>query len=187
MRNKVAGIIGFFALLTAGQAAALGTNFGVRLGVGPGFGDKALADVNINTFTVGGALKIDLALLGVEVDLLYTQVTSELAGADAVSTDFDVPVIAQVGIPLIPVLLDLKLGLGLQPRFHLGATFDGKDVEDDPTEDMVMYLPIVVGANLGLGVASVGVDIRYLYQLTEAVKGDDSRVNHLLFMAGVFF
>ena len=43
------------------------------------------------------------------------------------------------------------------------------------------------GADLGLGVASVGVDIRYLYQLTEAVKGDDSRVNHLLFMAGVFF
>ncbi|MEZ4475373.1 MAG: outer membrane beta-barrel protein [bacterium] len=187
MRNKIVGTIGFFSLLVAGQASAIGLGYGVRLGVGPGFGDKALSDVNINTFSVGGALKFDLALLGIEANLLYTQVTSDFSGTDAVSTDLDLPVIAQVGFPLIPVLLDLKLGVGLQPRFHLGATFDGKDVENDQTEDMVMYLPIQVGASLGLGVASVGLDIRYLYQLTDAVKDDDTRVNHLLFMAGVFF
>ena len=36
-------------------------------------------------------------------------------------------------------------------------------------------------------IATVGVEVRYEYQLTESVKGSDVRINQLVFMGGVDF
>lgn len=189
MGRGIGLLSGALVLGLAAPAFALGTSFGARLGYGPSFGagSKAIEDADLASFVAGPGLKLDLVVVGVEVDLLYSQTRSKVGSFEGSSSDLTLPVIGKFSFPLIPVLLDLNVGLGLEPRFHLSSEFEGKEVKDDKTEDIVWYLPLALGADVNLGVATVGAEIRYLYQLSETVSGSDDRVHHLLFMAGAWF
>jgi hypothetical protein len=184
-----ARMLAMFLLLGAGEALAIGPSLGVRLGTGPGFGSGSavVEDGDFSSFSVGPALQIDMAVVAFEIDLLYTQVTSEVGGVEGESTEIDLPIILQLGLPVVPKLLSLKLGAGVQPRFRMSASVEGEEVKNDETESMVMYVPITLGARIGAGVVSLGLDVRYLYQLTPAIKDSDDRVNHLMVFGGIFF
>lgn len=184
--HRIHAVLVGFALLFGGSAAALGVNYGARLGIGPGFGsgNDAVEDADFNSLVLGAAVKLDLVLLGLEVDVLWNQVNTD---NDTTASSISTPIIGTFSFPLVPLLFDLNAGLGLEPRFHLSTTVDGTEVKDDPTEDMVLYLPVVLGGTLNLPILDVDLQIRYLHQLTESQKDSDVRVHHLLFMAGAFF
>lgn len=189
MRKTMMAAVAMLGLFAAGEAMALGVNYGLRLGTGSGFDrdDKLGEDASIFPFAIGPAVKLSLPLIEVEVDALYWSTTTEVAGVEGVQNELAVPIIARVSFPIVPVLFDLQLGLGIEPRVFLGATFDGEDVPDNDDQQTVMYLPISVGGDINLGVASLNVEIRYEYQLTDRIKDDDSRIDYLTFFGGFFF
>ena len=203
--KRLVGVLAL-AMLVPLPAMALG-NFGVRLGVGVGLpNDDAGGDdaEDITAFAIGGAWKLDLPLLDVEVDLLYTRLSStdSETDKDAANTYLSIPVLARVGIPLVPLL---SVGAGLEMRYWLGATVDGDDVDgaDDFYESTVFYLPLLLAVDLDLSVIQLSVDARYEFQITNfakigddlvlanppfyPAKKDDARIHEFMLFAGAFF
>ncbi len=185
--KRLVGVLAL-AMLIPLPAMALGS-FGVRLGAGVGLpNDDADPEdeADISTFAIGAAWQLNLPIIGVEVDALYTR------QSDEGSTSYlALPILARVGIPIVPLL---KVGAGLETRFFLGAADkDGDDIDkaDDFYESMVFYLPILVAVDLDLSVLKLSVDARYHYQLTnflkEGEKKDDIRVHEFMLFAGAFF
>lgn len=195
MRKMMMTSAALLALFAAGDALALGPSFGLRVATGSGFDrdDKLGQDAAIFPFAIGPAVKFTTPVLELELNALYWSTTVEpKTGPEQVDTELAVPLIARLTLPVVPLLLDLGLGLGLEPRFHLGTTIDGKDIDDvlgdaAPERQMVMYLPISVAGNLNLGVAKLNLEIRYEYQLTERFEDDESKIDYLTFFGGFFF
>ncbi|MCA9541087.1 MAG: hypothetical protein KC620_19440 [Myxococcales bacterium] len=183
----VSFLFALLVLTSAGQAFAVG-QFGIRVGTGTSFYDTD-ADIekepDVFPFCIGAAYLLDLALVEVEVDALFWRNAADYSGFEITEDRLAVPVIGKVGLPLVPGLLSASLGAGIEPRFHLAT--DPEPANTDDIETTVFYVPIVLGANLDLQVTTVGVELRYEHQLTDSVKDDDTRVHHLMFMAGVFF
>ena len=185
MRQVLVLLVLGTALAAAGPALA-GGRFGLKIGTGTSFyqdeDPKFPGDApNVLPFAIGAAYVYDLVLLAIEVDALYWRNSFE--SGDATDDSLVVPVIAKVSLPVIPLLLGIDLGVGLEPRFHLSS-------DPEPATDpnaMVLYLPVVVGANLDLKVIGVGLEMRYEHQLTEAVDGEDDRLHQLMFFGGVLF
>ncbi|MBU0554302.1 hypothetical protein KKF91_02720 [Myxococcota bacterium] len=186
--------------LGASSASALG-KFGVRLGTGTSFIDyenepaDGAPEPDITPLAVGLAWRFDLAVVGVEIDGLWWQNTSsmEMLGKtyEATETRLALPIIGRVNFPLIPVVLDLNVGAGLEPRFLLSAEDqDGKDTSDD-LESMVIYMPIAVGATISAGPLALQAELRYERQITEYVKDKEgvskNKIHQLMFFAGAFF
>lgn len=189
MRKTMMAAVAMLGLFAAGEAMALGVEYGLRLGTGTGFDrdDKLGQDAGIFPFAIGPAVKLSLPVLSVEVNALYWSTTTEPSvGPEVVDNDLAVPIIGRIGFPVIPLLLDLQVGLGLEPRFHLSATVDGDAAPDGSEHDMLLYMPISVAGDLNLGVASLNIEIRYEYRITEAAD-DEVAVDYLTFFGGFFF
>ncbi|MGK0360674.1 MAG: hypothetical protein ACI9U2_002987 [Bradymonadia bacterium] len=189
MRKVMMTSAALLALFAAGDALALGPSFGIRIATGSGFDrdDKLGQDASIFPFAIGPAVKFTLPMLELELNALYWSTTLEgSSGAETVDNELALPLIARVMLPVVPLLLDLGLGIGLEPRFHLSTTVDGKDFDSEDRQ-MVMYLPLSVAGDLNLGVANLNVEIRYEYQLTERSEGDKTKIDYLTFFGGVFF
>lgn len=208
MMTKSAAILaGAMVVAAASPAAALGLKYGVRAGYGIGMPDPdKVSGVEVeaaSVLDVGGAVMLDLAILGLEADLLYNRQTMNYKGGkDIVQSNIAIPVLARGSFPLIPAFLSLDFGGGLEPRFPIGLTYDGKDklpgADKDLSEDlesMPLYLPIFIGATLDLKLLTANLDIRYERQLTASFKENkatsekeaDKRFHELVFMAGVLF
>jgi hypothetical protein len=207
MTKSAAILAGAMVVAAASPAAALGLKYGVRAGYGIGMPDPEKNIDSASVLDVGGAVMLDLAILGLEVDLLYNRQSTTTkvdlgAGSvsfDSVQSNIAIPVLARGSFPLIPMFLSLDFGGGLEPRFPIGATVDGKDKPEgggdayaDSLESMYLYLPIFIGATLDLKLLTANLDIRYERQLTSHVaKGTsdakDARFHELVFMAGVLF
>lgn len=189
MKSRIlASALAVGLLATAAPAMADGS-FGVKIGTGVSFyqdEDPTLPsgadDPEIMPFALGIAYVYDLVLLAIEVDALWWRNSADFGGSDATEDRLAIPVIAKITLPLVPTLLGLDLGLGLEPRFHLAS-----DPENDDAAAMVMYLPVVVGANLSLAGLGVGLEARYEHQLTESTEDQDDRVHQLMFFGGVMF
>jgi hypothetical protein len=182
-RRAIAAILGAGLLLASAPAFAMG-QFGARFGFGLGFHNDEAGDPDSSTaFAAGLAYTLDLAVLDLEIDALYWGNSTTKPDAD--SAYLAVPVIAKFGIPVVPFL---TLGAGLNPRFLLSAEQGGNDVADK-FATMVLYLPILVGVTIPLGIVDLGVEARYELQLTAADKDgeSDARVHQLVFMGGVDF
>ncbi len=126
--------------------------------------------------------------------------THALSAADRFSGAFvgtearlAVPVLVRVGLPLIPLLLKLSAGGGLEPRFLLGASSDDNDAfDDDAFEAVVLYLPVVLGVDIDLSVTELRLEARFEVQLTNHLSSahqnpDDQRIHEGMLFAGVFF
>lgn len=184
MKTWISAALAAGVVLSAASPALAG--FGVRVGTGTSFfvSDEDYAtEPEVTPFALGVAYTLDLALLAIEIDALWWRNTTTLGSDTAVDDHLSIPVIAKFSFPLIPALLSLNAGLGLEPRFLLA---EPKDAEGYNT--YVMYLPVVVGADFDLQVVQAGVEVRYEHQLTETYdKQGDDRLHQLMFFGGVFF
>lgn len=187
MKRLMMGMSVALASLLATSAMGEGVEYGVRIASGSGFArDSTLdSDTSIFPFAVGPAVRFNTPVLQLEANLLYWQTTfdSEL---ETIDTEIAVPIIARLKLPVVPTVLNLQLGAGIEPRVHLGTTVEGNDFSG-PDRELVMYLPISVAGDLNLGPLGLNLEIRYEYQLNERIKGDDSRVDYLTFFGGIFF
>lgn len=180
--------------LGASSASALG-KFGVRAGTGTSFYDSDVDDAtepDITPFAAGLAWRFDQALLGVEVNALWWQNSIEmdldaLGTFKATETRLALPLIGRINFPIVPLVLDLNVGGGLEPRFLISTEDEnGKDLSDD-AEMMVLYMPIAVGATINAGPLGVQVDLRYERQITEHNKENKDKVHQIMLFGGVFF
>lgn len=206
MKKSAAFLAAAMVVGAASPAAALGLNYGVRAGYGIGMPDPDKGVDSASVIDVGGAVMLDLALLGLEIDLLYNRQTTTFkdqgAGSfDSVQSNIAIPVLARGSFPIIPLFLSLDFGGGLEPRFPIGLEVDGKSKPPggkdyaDSLESMPLYLPIFIGGTLDLKLLKVNLDIRYERQLTASVKENsatsnkeaDIRFHELVFMAGALF
>jgi len=165
---------------------------GIRIGTGITMvddqsNDPGLGEPEVTPFAVGLSYQLSLMVVDVEANALYWQNSTKIGPIDAESTYLALPLIARASIPIVPALVSLKVGGGLEPRFHLGSEVAGEEVDADNVESMVMYMPIVVGAQFDLQLLSFGLDIRYEYQLTDHSSLDESRFNQLMFFGGANF
>ena len=172
----------------------LGAWAGVGLRIGTGISmvdDKTdvpgLDDPEVTPFAVGLSYQLSLVMFDVEANALYWQNSISQGSVESESTYLALPVIARASIPIVPALVTMKVGGGVEPRFHLGSTVEGEEVDSDAIESMVMYMPIVLGAQFDLQLLSFGLDIRYEYQLTDHSTQHESRINQLMFFGGANF
>lgn len=195
MRKQSVALIFAAIMLSSSTAMALGS-FGIRIGTGTSFVDgldDQTPEPTVTPFAAGLSYTLNLAVAEVEIDALYWSDTSEtdlgpIGKFETTGSYFALPIIGRASLPIIPKLFSLSVGAGLEPRFLLSAESDIPDFNTDGFEDMVMYLPISVVGKVSVPmIATVGVEVRYEYQLTESVKGSDVRINQLVFMGGVDF
>lgn len=194
MKKSAAFLAGAMVVAAASPAAALGLNYGVRAGYGIGMPDPDDGVDSASVIDAGLAVMLDLAILGLEVDLLYNRQTTKFKGGiEGVQSNIAIPILARGSFPVIPMFLSLDFGGGLEPRFPIGTTLDGEDkvagvdLADDQ-ESMPLYLPIFIGTTLDIKLVKLNLDIRYERQLTASSKSnEDARFHELVFMAGGFF
>lgn len=187
MKRSLTAALALVGVLATGEALAVGVSYGLRLGTGTGLDrDDKLGDASVFPFVVGPAIKLALPVLEVEIDALYWSTTTEAAGIEFRDNDLALPVIARASFPLIPLVFDLQLGLGVEPRFHLSASVDGGAADADDDHGMLLYLPICVGGELSVGGTALTVEIRYEYRITEPDEGE-AAIDYLTFFGGVFF
>jgi hypothetical protein len=195
MNKSAAFLAGAMVVAAASPAAALGLNYGVRAGYGIGMPDPDKGVDSASVLAAGLGVMLDLAILGLEVDLLYNRQTTTYKGdIEGVVGNIAIPVLARGSFPVIPAFLSLDFGGGLEPRFPISATLDGESKGADGKEytenleSMPLYLPIFIGATLDIKLVKLNLDIRYERQLTASSKADeDARFHELVFMAGGFF
>jgi hypothetical protein len=192
MKKSAAFLAGAMVVAAASPAAALGLNYGVRAGYGIGMPDPDDGVDSASVIDAGLAVMLDLAILGLEVDLLYNrQTTKAKGGGEANVGNIAIPILARGSFPVIPMFLSLDFGGGLEPRFPISAEAEvgGTTVDfKDDLESMPLYLPIFIGTTLDIKLVKLNLDIRYERQLTASKKSDeDARFHELVFMAGGFF
>lgn len=192
MKKSAAFLAGAMVVAAASPAAALGLNYGVRAGYGIGMPDPDDGVDSASVIDAGLAVMLDLAILGLEVDLLYNrQTTKAKGGGESNVGNIAIPILARGSFPVIPMFLSLDFGGGLEPRFPISAEAEagGKTVDfKDDLESMPLYLPIFIGTTLDIKLVKLNLDIRYERQLTASSKSnEDARFHELVFMAGGFF
>lgn len=174
-------------LFLASPSLAARPELGFRIGFGPGFGEGEQASgLSVTSLSLGPAAQLNLPWVGFEVDLLYTWVLTTRNTLEITSHELDLPVLAHLLVPIVPKRFDLKVGTGLQTRVLLDATYEG-GADGSLRNDVVLYLPLVAGVRFHTSVAYLGLDARYLRQLTEVAEGVDQQVHHFIVFANVFF
>lgn len=194
MKKSAAFLAAAMVVGAASPAVALGLNYGVRLGYGVGMPDPDKGVDSASVMDVGGAILLDLAIIGIEADLLYNRQTETRKAGDRVRSNIAIPVLVRGSLPIIPLFLSLDFGGGLEPRFPISLEVDGKSKPEggkeysDSLESMPIYLPLFIGGTLDLKLLKVNMDIRYERQITAHSKADgDARFHELVFMAGALF
>jgi len=189
--KRLASVLAFaFTIGLSSPAWSLG-GIGVKGGTGfsiyvaeDDLGDDYVAP-NITPMVFGVTWTLGLLLAEVEVDLFYMRTTTS-GGTPSVSKStaghLALPAIAKVQMPVIPALVGLQFGAGLEMRYALDPR---KAAEGVPGEkSTVYYLPIVLGADLDAMVARATAELRYEHQLTDHVEGSGDRIHQLLFLVG---
>ncbi len=199
MKKTTAFLVAALAMCAASPAMALGLKYGARLGYGMGMPDPSKGVDSASVMDVGLGVQLDLAIVGIEVDALYNRqtITPKGGGGDSVTGNIALPILGRFSLPVIPLLLSLDFGAGLEPRFPISATVDGKDkptgipgakAYKEGLTAMPLYLPILIGATLDLHFITANLDLRYERDLTQLNKKGSAVKNHeFVAMAGVFF
>ena len=154
-----------------------GTGFSILI-VEPDPGADYVAP-DITPAVFGLTYTLSLVVAQVEVDLMFTRTTSSGGTPSVKKTAVNhlaLPVIAKLQMPIIPALAGLHFGLGAEARYQL----DAKDGE----EDIVFYLPVVLGADFDIQLASASAELRYEHQMTDGITDNGTRVHQILFLLG---
>ena len=186
LKRYLSAIVLCGVLLGSSSAFALGT-FGVRLGTGLSFYDGDLSpEPEMAPFAIGASWLLDLSVVELEIDALTgaTQplltLRVRLISRPITSQRRRLPAYLWID----PKVVQHPVGGGLEPRFLLSA--DPTEAEDN-LKSTVMYMPISMIGKLNLAVITIGVEVRYEYQLTDRAENSSDKFNQLVFMGGIDF
>ncbi|MCA9547858.1 MAG: hypothetical protein KC613_25815 [Myxococcales bacterium] len=175
------------ALCAASPASALGLEWGVRGGTGTAMWTDSSIEPEVSPFTVGPAVRLGLGVISLEADALWHR--AEWAGPTGVHTTVDrvaLPVLAKLDFPMVPGVVSLGFGAGIEPRWLVGAEAAGQDVGGS-FADQTLFLPVAAGVDLDLQVATANLEIRYAHQLEPEGAVGQARKHELMLMMGLFF
>jgi opacity protein-like surface antigen len=171
---------------------------GIEFGLKGGFGASAVGtqDVVLPSqegkagIVAGGLMNIDLLLIDLRAELLYTQkgFAFEEAGntIDASLTYLSVPVLARFNI--FPVLVKPYIGAGIEYSTLLDV---GSDFDKDDFSSSDFSLVANAGVDFALEVIKLEADLRYVYGLTNIIADPigDAKItnNSLQLTVGIIF
>ena len=166
------------------SASALGLGFGAKAGYGSG--SQKNNDQDLTTFMAVG--NFDLVLFAVEGNLGWLRGQSQEDDKSFVD-ELSAVVLAKLGIPLVPALLSVDFGAGLDQRLVLGAEVAGQDAKLSGRRTLIPLSLQVTGSVL---LARLYGEIRYNYELSNTLEADGEEVdadprNELLFLVGATF
>ena len=178
------------SLLLAGpsSAFALGLGFGAKLGLGNGLPEDDDA----------GDISLTAGYLVANFDLMAVAVEGNIGLVRGTNDDFDdtygdelsVVALVKTGIPIIPAVLSLDFGAGIDQRILMGSTVGGKDLDD--VSGNRTLIPLSIQASGTVLLARVYGEVRYNYEIAgsfevDGEEADAKKVNELLFMVGATF
>ena len=164
-------------------ASALGLGFGAKGGVGSASADGT--DQDLSAFML--VANFDLVALAVEGNLGWHRSAAK-GQDDSYLDELSAIAIAKVGFPIVPALISLDFGAGLDQRFLLGATANGDEVSD--ASGSRTLLPLSVQLTGSVLLARLYGEVRYNRELSNSIKinGADAPAQHeTLFLLGATF
>lgn len=180
-------------LLTAAaiptSAFALGLGYGAKIGFGSG---QSTNDDFYDTSLTAGllVLNLDLMAVAIEGNLGFHRMTVDDLD-DTYNDELSVVAIVKTGIPIIPAVLSLDFGAGLDQRILLGSTLNGTEL--DGASGSRTLIPISVQASGTVLLARLYGEIRYNYEIASEFEVDgtevesDDKLHELLFLVGATF
>ena len=183
--HRIALFVTFISLMLPMSASALGLGFGAKVGTGSGEVDGN--DMALNTVMLVG--NFDLVVMAIEGNIGWHR--AALADDDKNFTDeLSLVGLAKVGMPLIPAVLSLDFGAGLDQRIILGAEAAGAALDD--VSGSRTLLPISVQLTGSVLLARLYGEMRYNYELSSkvevgGVEVDTKPLNELMFLIGATF
>ena len=171
------------------SAFALGLGYGAKIGFGSG---QSTNDNASDTSLTAGllVLNLDLMAVAVEGNLGFHRMTVDDAD-DTYNDELSVVAIVKTGIPIIPAVLSLDFGAGLDQRFLLGSTVGGTELDD--ISGSRTLIPISVQASGTVLLARLYGEIRYNHEIASSFEVDgaevdsDDKLHELLFLVGATF
>lgn len=170
------------------SAFALGLGFGAKLGLGNGLPeDDDAGDISI---TAGYLVaNIDLMAVAVEGNIGLIRGTSDDLD-DTYSDELSVVALVKTGIPIIPAVLSLDFGAGIDQRILMGTTVGDKELDD--VSGNRTLIPLSIQASGTVLLARVYGEVRYNHEIAgsyeiDGVEADTKKVNELLFLVGATF
>ena len=170
------------------SAFALGLGFGAKLGLGNGLPeDDDAGDISITA----GYLVANLNLMAVAVEGnigLIRGASDDLD--DTYSDELSVVALVKTGIPIIPAVLSLDFGAGIDQRILMGTTVGDKQLDD--VSGNRTLIPLSIQASGTVLLARVYGEVRYNHEIAgsyeiDGVEADTKKVNELLFLVGATF
>ena len=170
------------------SAFALGLGFGAKLGLGNGLPeDDDAGDISITA----GYLVANLNLMAVAVEGnigLIRGASDDLD--DTYSDELSVVALVKTGIPIIPAVLSLDFGAGIDQRILMGTTVGDKELDD--VSGNRTLIPLSIQASGTVLLARVYGEVRYNHEIAgsyeiDGVEADTKKVNELLFLVGATF
>ena len=109
---------------------------------------------------------------------------------DTYGDELSVVALVKTGIPIIPAVLSLDFGAGIDQRILMGSTVGGKDLDD--VSGNRTLIPLSIQASGTVLLARVYGEVRYNYEIAgsfevDGEEADAKKVNELLFMVGATF
>ena len=191
MKNKVLHGLALLAMLAVlpSSALALGPSFGIKLGAGTGDSTAENAgDVSLGA----GYLVGNMDLMAIAIEGNIGLVTASDADADDTYTDeLSLVALFKTGIPLIPAVLSIDFGAGIDQRFLMRMSVLGNEVDDVSGSRTLIPLSVQVSGSVLL--ARVYGEIRYNREIASSLEigGEevdlDGELHELLFMVGATF
>ena len=171
------------AICLPSSASALGLGFGAKGGVG----SATVNDVDQELTTAMLVANFDLVVVAIEGNLGWHR--SAVKNADDTYRDeVSAIALAKLGMPIVPAVLSLDFGAGLDQRFHLSTQAGGEEISDASGNRTLLPLSVQLTGSVLL--ARLYAEMRYNHELTNTVKVNGASApaqNELLFLLGATF
>jgi hypothetical protein len=154
------------------SAFALGLGYGAKIGFGSG--QSTNDDAPDTSLTAGLlVLNLDLMAVAIEGNLGFHRMTVDDAN-DTYNDELSVVAIVKTGIPIIPAVLSLDFGAGIDQRILIGSTSGG--TEADSVSGSRTLVPVSVQASGTVLLARLYGEIRYNHEIASSFEVDGTKV-----------
>ena len=181
LRSLTLGLL--LAICLPSSASALGLGFGAKVGAG----SATVNDVDQELTTAMLVANFDLAVVAIEGNLGWHRSATKDAD-DTFRDEMSAIALAKVGMPIVPAVLSLDFGAGLDQRFHLSTQVGGEEISDVSGGRTLLPLSLQLTGSVLL--ARLYAEVRYNHELTSTIKVNGVSApeqNEWLFLLGATF